>query len=74
MQNEGIPAQRGYNTPRRYYSVKPDIVAANELNREFNVERANQWRLTDITYIKTHEAFLFLAVVMDLFARNIVGW
>jgi len=30
--------------------------------------------VTDITYIKTHEGFLFLAVVMDLFARNIVGW
>ena len=66
--------QRGYNTPRGYYSGKPDIVAANELNREFNVERPNQLWVTDITYIKTHEGFLFLAVVMDLFARNIVGW
>lgn len=74
MQKEGICAQRGYNTPRGYYGGKTDMVADNELNREFNVDHPNQWWVTDITYIKTHEGFLFLAVVMDLFARNIVGW
>lgn len=74
MWKEGLRAQRGYNTPRGYYGGKTDMVAGNELNREFNVEHPNQWWVTDITYIKTHEGFLFLAVVMDLFARNIVGW
>ncbi len=74
MQKEGIRAQRGYNTPRGYYGGKTDIVADNALNRAFNVEHPNQWWVTDITYIKTHEGFLFLAVVMDLFARNIVRW
>ncbi|MCH8493929.1 MAG: IS3 family transposase [Idiomarina sp.] len=74
MRTEGIRAQRGYNVPRGYYGGKTDIVAANELNREFNVDHPNQWWVTDITYIKTHEGFLFLVVVMDLFARNIVGW
>ena len=38
------------------------------------VDAPNQWWVSDITYIHTHEGFLFLAVVMDLFARNIVGW
>ncbi len=38
------------------------------------VTPTNSAVVTDITYIKTHEGFLFLAVVMDLFARNIVGW
>ncbi|WP_290654289.1 IS3 family transposase [Idiomarina sp.] len=74
MQKEGICAQRGYSVPSGYYGGKTDIVADNELNREFNVDHPNQWWVTDITYIKTHEGFLFLAVVMDLFARNIVGW
>ncbi|MCU4677339.1 IS3 family transposase [Catenovulum sp. 2E275] len=74
MQKEGLRAQRGYDIPRGYYGGKVDIVAGNELNREFNVEHPNQWWVTDITYIKTHEGFLFLAVVMDLYARNIVGW
>jgi putative transposase len=60
--------------PRGYYGGSPDHVADNLLNREFNVTEPNQWWVTDITYIKTHEGFLFLAVVMDLFARNIVGW
>lgn len=74
MQKEGIRAQRDYNTPRGYYGGKTDIIADNALNRAFNVEHPNQWWVTDITYIKTHEGFLFLAVVMDLFARHIVGW
>ena len=46
----------------------------NVLQREFEVEGPDQWWVSDITYIHTHEGFLFLAVVMDLFARNIVGW
>nr|WP_237742292.1 DDE-type integrase/transposase/recombinase [Gayadomonas joobiniege] len=49
-------------------------MANNELNREFNVKHLNRGWVTDTTYIKTHEGFLFLAVVMDLYARNIVGW
>jgi putative transposase len=74
MRQEGIKARRGYKVPRGYYGGTPDHVADNLLNREFNVTEPNQWWVTDITYIKTHEGFLFLAVVMDLFARNIVGW
>ena len=74
MRQEGIKARRGYKVPRGYYGGSPDHVADNLLNREFNVTEPNQWWVTDITYIKTHEGFLFLAVVMDLFARNIVGW
>ena len=69
-----ICAQRGYKRPRGYYSGKPDITAPNTLDRAFNVSAPNQWWVSDITYIHTQEGFLFLAVVMDLFARSIVGW
>ena len=50
------------------------MALTNLLDRQFEVEAPNQWWVSDITYSHTHEGFLFLAVVMDLFARNIVGW
>ena len=74
MRQECIKARRGYKVPRGYYGGSPDHVADNLLNHEFNVTEPNQWWVTDITYIKTYEGFLFLAVLMDLAARNIVGW
>ena len=74
MRLAGIKAQRGYRVPRGYYSGTPDIIAPNKLQRNFVVEAPNQWWVGDIPYIHTHEGFLFLAVVMDLYARNIVGW
>lgn len=50
------------------------MVAPNLLNREFDVTTANTHWVTDITYIKTHEGWLYLATVMDLHSRRIVGW
>ena len=49
-------------------------VAPNVLNRNFRSERPNAVWLCDITYIPTGEGFLYLAGVMDLFSRKIVGW
>ncbi|WP_404462590.1 IS3 family transposase [Sutcliffiella horikoshii] len=46
----------------------------NLLNREFNPEKPNQVWVTDITYIWTLKGWLYLATVMDLFSRKIVGW
>jgi len=74
MRSEGLKARRGYAVPRGYYGGHQDHAASNLLNREFDVSEPNQWWVTDITYIKTYQGFLFLAVVMDLYARNIVGW
>ncbi len=69
-----IRAERGYGKPKGLYGGKPHLVIPNTLDREFEVDRPNQWWVSDITYIKTYEGFLFVAVVMDLYARNIVGW
>lgn len=44
------------------------------MQRQFTVTRANQVWVTDITYIRTWQGWLYLAVVIDLFARNVVGW
>lgn len=49
-------------------------VAPNLLNREFKVEKPDTAYVSDITYIWTNEGWLYLAVVLDLFSRQIVGW
>jgi putative transposase len=49
-------------------------VADNTLNREFVATRPNEKWVTDITYIDTREGWLYLATIMDLFSRKIVGW
>ena len=49
-------------------------VAANVLNREFTATMPNRKWVTDITYIPTDEGWLYLAAVLDLFSRRVVGW
>ena len=49
-------------------------VAENVLNRDFSTDGPNQKWLTDITYIPTNEGWLYLATVMDLYSRAIIGW
>ena len=49
-------------------------IEPNKLNRKFTVSEADRVWTTDITYIATHQGFIYLAVVMDLFSRRIVGW
>jgi transposase InsO family protein len=49
-------------------------IAKNKLKRRFNPKKPNRVYAGDITYIKTDEGWLYLAVVIDLFSRQIVGW
>jgi putative transposase len=49
-------------------------IAPNLLNRNFAVEKPNTTWTGDVTYIATEEGWLYLAVVIDLFSRRIVGW
>ena len=49
-------------------------VAAHLLNRQFNVTAPNRVWVADLTYIRTAEGWLYLAAVMDLYSRRIVGW
>ena len=55
-------------------SVTPHAVADNLLKQDFTASRPNQYWAADITYIATQQSWLFLAVVMDLYSRRIVGW
>jgi putative transposase len=49
-------------------------IAPNRLNRQFNPAEPNQCYAGDITYIPTQEGWLYLAVAIDLFSRQVVGW
>ena len=49
-------------------------VAPNLLNRNFNIDKPNSAWVSDITYVATHEGWLYLAAVMDLCTGKIVGW
>jgi len=73
MRENRLKAQIGYK--RRYIKGgKPAKIAANLLNRQFNPEHPNQAWVSDITYVRTYEGFLYVATVLDLFSRRIVGW
>jgi len=74
MQENGI-----YGKHKRKYKVTTDSkhrlpVAPNLLNRQFKPELPNQAWVSDITYLWTDEGWLYLAIVMDLFNREIVGF
>ena len=70
----GIYAQIGYKRRPGKYGGKPSVVVDNTLDRQFYIEAPNSVWVTDITYIRTHEGFSYLAVVIDLFSRRVVGW
>jgi putative transposase len=63
---------------RRYRSTtkrnKADRAAPNILQRDFSAEAPNKKWVADITYIATQEGWLYLATILDLFSRRVVGW
>jgi len=70
----GIKAQIGYKRRPGTYGGKPSVVVDNALDRQFDVNAPDTVWVTDITYIKTYEGFAYLAVVIDLYSRRVVGW
>ena len=74
MRKDGLRAKtkRKFKMTTDYKHNLP--VAPNLLNREFTPKEPNQAWASDITYIWTAEGWLYLAVVMDLFSRAILGW
>jgi putative transposase len=74
LRAEGIRSQTGYKRRAGGSGGKPAVVAPNHLNRQFTPVAPKQSWVTDITYIRTHEGWLYLAVVLDLFSRQVIGW
>ncbi|MEW9842837.1 IS3 family transposase, partial [Pseudomonas juntendi] len=74
MQAEGLRSQTGYRRRPGFYGGKPTVASPNHLARQFKVSEPNKVWVTDITYIRTYEGWLYLAVVLDLFSRQVIGW
>ena len=73
MRQEGIFGKKRRRFCRTTDSVHDHPIAENILDRQFTVERPNTAWVTDITYIRTNEGWLFLAAILDLFSRRVVG-
>jgi putative transposase len=73
MRSHKIQAVRGYKSPK---SVKgrPSILAPNRVTRELTVDAPDRVWVTDISYIRTRQGWLYLATVLDLHSRAVVGW
>ena len=75
MREEGIRAKAKRTfVPRTTDSIHDRLVAPNVLDRQFEATAPNRVWLSDITYIRTDEGWLYLAGVLDLFSRKLVGW
>ena len=73
MNQASIKSMRGYRRPR-HISGKPSIASPNRLQQQFTIDQPDAAWVTDITYIRTYEGWLYLAVVIDLYSRKVVGW
>ena len=75
MRKEGIRPQKRH---RRYPVTtqrQPGVIPApNRLNQDFSATQANTKWVSDFTYIDTAEGWLYLAIILDLFSRKVVGW
>ena len=74
MRQAGIQSNRGYKRHPGFKSGRPAYIAPNTLNRDFTADVPNKAWVTDFTYIRTYEGWLYLCVVLDLFSRQVIGW
>jgi len=74
MQTQGLAAKRRKRFCRTTDSNHQFPIAENVLDRNFETSAPNQAWVTDITYIWTGEGWLYLAAILDLYSRAVVGW
>jgi len=75
MRSQGLSGHK----PRRWrvnttHSDPTHAVVANLLNRDFTASRPDERWVTDITYVWTDEGWYYLAAILDLYSRKVVGW
>ena len=74
MRREAIRAVRRRKFRTTTDSKHADPIAPNILDRDFSVELPNTAWVTDVTYVWTHQGWLYLAAILDLCSRRVVGW
>lgn len=74
MRKDGLRARQKRRFRRTTDSNHTDPIAPNVLQRDFEPEAPNRSWATDVTYVHTLEGWLYLAVMLDLFSRRVVGW
>ncbi len=74
MRRQGLRAKAARKFKATTNSNHSLPVAPNLLQQDFRAERKNQTWVSDITYIPTEEGWMYLAVVVDLYSRRVVGW
>ncbi len=74
MRREGIVARKKRRFRRTTDSNHSDPIAPNVLDRNFEVALPNTAWVTDVTYVWTFEGWLYLAAILDLYSRRVVGW
>ena len=67
----GVSRRRGPRTTRRNAQARP---APDRVKRRFEADAPNRLWVADITYVPTLAGFLYLAIVLDVFSRRVVGW
>ena len=74
MRQEGVVGRKKRRFRKTTDSNHPHPIAPNVLERRFDVELPNTAWVTDVTYVWTYEGWLYLAAILDLFSRRVVGW
>jgi putative transposase len=74
MRIDGIKGKKRSSSKSSWTSPGAIAAAPNILNRQFSVQEPNRSWVSDITYVPTSEGVLYLAIVIDLYSRKVVGW
>lgn len=74
MRQDGLQGRRRRRYRNTTQSHHAHPVAANQLERRFNVEAPNRAWVSDISYVWTLEGWLYLGVILDLYSRRVIGW
>ena len=74
MRDMGLRGVIRGKTQRTTFSNKADFCPLDLVNREFKASAPNQLWVSDFTYVSTWSGFVYVAFVIDVFARRIVGW
>lgn len=75
MRSQALRARPRLRGPPKYEGAcLTSVIAPNVLDRQFSATRPNQRWIADFTYVWTAEGWLYVAAVIDLFSRRVVGW